>query len=208
MIAIIFFLGIIFSETAIKENSTSQQNQSTKVVVSNTVETKPVLEEVKVEPQKTEPIKEEVKVEPQKTEPIKEEVKVEPQKTEPIKEEVKVEPQKTEPIKEEVSVKETETNYLKIILYIIGGILAIFTGAYLFSNRKSNQSSISSVDSERKDIEENAHVEPQVQEPEPQLQEPEPQLQEPEPQVQEPEPQVQEPEPQELPVDEDENNKK
>ena len=54
---------------------------------------------------------------------------------------------------------------IKIILYIIGAIAAIFGGFYFFSNRPSNQSESSTVDTGRKDIEESYQSEPQEQQP-------------------------------------------
>ena len=128
----------------------------------------PVKEEVKAEPVKeevkTEPVKEEVKAEPAwdkeevKAEPVQEEVKAEPVqeevKAEPVQEEVKA-----EPVQEETNVEESENNYLKLILYIIAGIAAVFAGTYFFSNRKNSQSTSSIVDNSRNDAKEEVQLE-------------------------------------------------
>ena len=77
--------------------------------------------------------KEEVKLEP-----IKEEVKLEP-----IKEEVKPEPVNEE-VKKLNTLEEEETNWLKLVLYAVGIILAIVTGKYFFSRQRNNSSSVDS----------------------------------------------------------------
>ena len=108
-----------------------------------------------VKPKILEPVKEEVK-----TEPVKEEVKAEPAwdkeevKAEPVQEEVKA-----EPVQEETNVEESENNYLKLILYIIAGIAAVFAGTYFFSNRKNSQSTSSIVDNSRNDAKEEVQLE-------------------------------------------------
>ena len=78
-------------------------------------------------------VKEEVKLEP-----IKEEVKLEP-----IKEEVKLKPVNEE-VKKLNTLEEEETNWLKLVLYAVGIILAIVTGKYFFSRQRNNSSSVDS----------------------------------------------------------------
>ena len=89
--------------------------------------------------------------------PVKEEIKAEP-----VKEEIKAEPVQ-ELAEKELIVDDSDTNYLKIILYIIAAIGTIFGGFYLFSNRKSGSAESSSLDVSRKDIEESYHPETQEQ---------------------------------------------
>ena len=68
----------------------------------------------------------------------KEEVKLEP-----IKEEVKPEPVNEE-VKKLNTLEEEETNWLKLVLYAVGIILAIVTGKYFFSRQRNNSSSVDS----------------------------------------------------------------
>ena len=116
---------------------------------------------------------------------------------EPVKEEVKV-----EPVKEEVKVEETEKNYLKLIIYIISGIAAIFAGAYFFTNRKSVQSASSTADNSRKDSEET--FQPETAEPQPVEEEVQPETAKPQPAEEEVQPETAEPQQ----TDEDEKNNK
>ena len=143
--AFIVILGFVFYGSGTIDKVVKPQTKSTAEVV--------VVKPVKVKPKQPEPIKEEVKVELEKPEPIKE----------TIKEETKVEP--TESETKEVKVNDPESGYLKIILYIIGAIAAIFGGFYYFSSRGNNQISNSTVDTARKDIEESYQPESQEQQP-------------------------------------------
>ena len=135
MIGLIPFLiiGLVFSEVYLKKNNDiSQENETNQVSVETTIETKPP--EIKLEPEVVEIKEEKPPEEPQQEvkteEPPQEEVKTE----EPPQEEVK-----TEELEEVLDEK--ETSWLKIILYILGGILIFATGAYFFINRgkASNQ---------------------------------------------------------------------
>ena len=125
----------------------------------------PIKEEVKIEVRQPEPAKEVVKAEVKQPEPIKEVIKTEIKQPEQVKELEKEEP-KAEPgdtTTEEFKVDESDNNYLKIILYIVGAIATIFGGFYFFSNRGSSQSTASSIDVSRKDIEESYQPETQEQ---------------------------------------------
>ena len=181
-VAIILIVGILFFETTYNKNNKIEEKNSVNVTTANTsnskpaiVETKPVLvkeptpikEEVKVEPKEPVLIKEEVKVEPKEPVLIKEEVKVEPKEPVLIKEEVKVEPKEPVLVKELPDITEPKKNYLKLIIYIIVGGLAIFIARYFFSNRSSGQSVGSTADNARKDIEENIAPETEIREQEP-----------------------------------------
>ena len=165
-IAILLIVGLVFYSSTNQEKIDIQKNETTKVVTNPTPTSKPVKEEIKAEPVKekikVEPVKEKIKAEPvkeeTKAEPVKEEIKAEPVKeeikAEPVKEEIKAEPVKeeikAEPVQElaekELIVDDSNTNYLKIILYIIAAIGTIFGGFYLFSNRKSGSAESSSLD--------------------------------------------------------------
>ena len=120
-----------------------------------------------------------------------------------------------EPIKEEVQTEGSESNYLKIILYIIGAIATIFGGFYFFSSRGNNQASISTADNARKDIEESYQPEIQEQQPTPDETQSDTQEQQPTPdetqsdtQEQQPAQEENQPETQEQQTTEDENNNK
>ena len=126
----------------------------------------PIKEEVKIEVRQPEPAKEVVKAEVKQPEPIKEVIKTEIKQPEQVKELEKEEP-KAEPgdtTTEEFKVDESDNNYLKIILYIVGAIAAIFGGFYFFSSRGNSQSINSAVDTARKDTEE-TQTESQEQQP-------------------------------------------
>ena len=151
-IAILLIVGLVFYSSTNQEKIDIQKNETTKVVTNPTPTSKPVKAEPVKEEIKAEPVKEEIKAEP-----VKEEIKAEP-----VKEEIKAEPVQ-ELAEKELIVDDSDTNYLKIILYIIAAIGTIFGGFYLFSNRKSGSAESSSLDVSRKDIEENYHPETQEQ---------------------------------------------
>ena len=119
-------------------------------------------------------------------------------------------------MKKEALVSESKNNYLKIALYIIAGIIAVFTGMYFFSNRKNEEPLNSSIDNSRVDIEES--ITTQAQEPEPIEESAQPETQEQEPIEESAQPETQEQEPveeetkpdttEQSPVEEDENNNK
>ena len=188
-IAILFTLGLLVvgGNLANKSDDNLLETKKIEAVANKPIETKPVIKEITPEP-------------------VKEEVKVEP-----VKEEVKV-----EPVKEEVKVEETEKNYLKLIIYIISGIAAIFAGAYFFTNRKSVQSASSTADNYRKDSEET--FQPETAEPQPVEEEVQPETAKPQPAEEEVQPETAEPQPVEEEVqpetaepqqtDEDEKNNK
>ena len=161
-IAIILIVGLVFYSSANKEDLGKQKNTVTKTETATTLEIKSIVkEELKAKPALEttkervkakpiqEPVKEEVKAKPIQ-ETVKEEVKAKPIQ-EPVKEEVKQELTKelekaeikqpqSEPIEEEIAQDDSENNYLKIILYIIASVAAIFSGFYFFSNRSASQS--------------------------------------------------------------------
>ena len=167
-IAIILIVGILFFETTYNKNNKIQEKNSDNVTTANTSNSKPTIVETKpVLVKEPTPIKEEVKVEPKEPVLIKEEVKVEPKEPVLIKEEVKVEPKEPVLVKELPDITEPKKNYLKLIIYIIVGGLAIFIGRYFFSNRSIGQSVSSTVDNARKDIEENIAPETEIREQEP-----------------------------------------
>ena len=185
-IAIILLVGLAIFTGANNTKISSTQEKNNKAVSVEQPEVKPLLkkpeplkEVVKVEPTQPEPLKKEVKIEPAQPEPFKEEVKIEPTQPEPVKELVKEQSkveateeskaetteeskaETTELAIEEVKVDEPESDYLKIILYIVAAIAAIFGSFYFFLNRGNSQPEASAVDSARKDIEESYQPEPQ-----------------------------------------------
>ena len=163
-IAILLIVGlVVYNSGVIDKVKNPNQGKVTEVVAPKTVETKIPVKETKQIPKQPEPIKEEVKVEAKQPEPIKEEVKVEAKQPEPIKEEVTENIQTQETATEEVQADEPENDYLKIILYIVGAIATIFGGFYFFSNRGSNQPTSSTIETARRDIEENYQSEPEPQ---------------------------------------------
>ena len=153
-IAILLIVGlVVYNSGVIDKVKNPNQGKVTEVVAPKTVETKIPVKEIKQIPKQPEPIKEEVKVEAKQPEPIKEEVRE------------KIETQET--ATKEVQADEPESDYLKIILYIVGAIATIFGGFYFFSNRGSNQPTSSTIETARRDIEENyqPELEPQDQQP-------------------------------------------
>ena len=175
-IAILLFVGLIFFEAGDMQKDKLEAKKTTQVLTTKVLKSKPSIEEVKVEPKKPEL----------------------------VKEEIKAEPKEPELIKEAVDTNEPAKNYLNLILYIIAGILAIFTGMYFFSSRGGGQSVGSKVDNSRVDIEENFVSEIQEQQPtEEETAQPETQEQRPtEEETAQPETQEQQP------TEEDENNNK
>ena len=149
-IAILFTLGflVVGGNLANKSDDSLLETKKIEAVAIKPIETKPVIKEITPEP-------------------VKEE-----EKAEPVKEEVKV-----EPVKEEAKAEETEKNYLKLIIYIVLGIAAIFAGTYFFTNRKSVQSASSTADNSRKDSEET--FQPETAEPQPVEEEVQPETAEP-----------------------------
>ena len=139
-VAIILIVGILFFETTYNKNNKIEEKNSVNVTTANTSNSKPAIVETK-------PVL------------VKEPT--------PIKEEVKVEPKEPVLVKELPDITEPKKNYLKLIIYIIVGGLAIFIARYFFSNRSSGQSVGSTADNARKDIEENIAPETEIREQEP-----------------------------------------
>ena len=184
-IVLILVVGLVYFGNVERQSSEIQEKENFEVTATSVPKIKSAIKNKTNTPKKLEPLKEvkaepkavePVKVEPKAVEPVKE-VKVEPKEIEPVKE-VKVEPKKIEPVKE-VKVIEPEKNYLKLILYTIAGILTIFAGAYIFSNRRNNQLTSNLTDDTRRDIEEETQPEPQVDQPVEEETQPEPAEQKP-----------------------------
>ena len=149
---------------------------------------------LQIEPKsnKSEPVIEEVKAVDKKPEPIVEEVKVVDKKPETIVEEVKVEPTKQD-IKDVDNSDESLVNWLRLVIYMLGSILVIVTGKYLY-NRIKNKLPVTSKSSFTR-TEFKTEVQPETTEQEPNQEEIQQEAQ--------PETTEQEPNP-----EEDENNKK
>jgi len=206
-----FFAILIFSLVLVGGNliNKSENNQVEKkkieVVANKPAGTKPAIKEITPEPVKEEIIPEPVKEEiiP---EPVKEEIIPEPVKEEiipePVKEEIIPEPVKEE-VKELDDLEESGTNYLRLVLYIIGGFLVALTGMYFFSRkRNSTPSSIQPETTEPQPAEE--EVQPETTEPQPAEEEVQPETTEPQPVEEEVQPETTE----EQKTEEDENNNK
>ena len=215
-LALLLIVGILYVGTVDRQKNKLEVEKNSQVLITKTLKNNPTIEEVKVEPKESEIVKEEVKVEPNELETVKEEVKVEPKELETVKEEAKVESKEPETIKEEakveskepelvkeeVDVTEPPKSYLSLVLYIIVGLLVVFTGRYFFSNRRSGQLAGSTVDNSRVDIEENIASETQEQQPTEETTQPETQEQQPV------EDETQSDKTEQRPVEEDENNNK
>ena len=101
-------------------------------------------------------------------------------------------------------------------MYVVGAIAAIFGGFYFFSNRGSGQIVSSSVDTARRDIEENYQPETEEQQPtqeetQPETEEQQPAQEETQPETEEQKPAQEETQPEteeQQQGTEDENNKK
>jgi hypothetical protein len=201
-LALLLIVGILYVGTVDRQENKLEVKKNSQVLITTTLKNNPTIEEVKVEPKEPEI--------------IKEEVKVEPKEPEIIKEEVKVEPKEPETVKEEVDVTESPKSYLGLVLYIIVGLLVVFTGMYFFSNRRGGQLAGSTVDNSRVDIEENIASETQEQQPTEETTQPETQEQQPTEETTQPETQEQQPvedetqsdKTEQRPVEEDENNNK
>ena len=149
-----YILALFFSLIVVGDiKNTSKKSQVEKVkaqVSANQSVVKKIIETEKtktakevVKSIKPEPIKEEVNS--IKLEPIKEEVNS--IKPEPIKEEVKSikpEPIKEEEVKEVINLNEDKTDWFKLFLYVLGFILFILSGKYLYSRFKKNSAQSSS----------------------------------------------------------------
>ena len=147
-----------------QEKKTSQITSDKPIVEKTVIETitpeskkiEPIKEEIKLKPvkeeTKLEPVKEKIKPEPAKEEvklkPVEEEIKREPIKEEikpePIKEEIKPEPVKEE-VKELVNLENEETNWIKLILYVLGSILFVVMIRYFYTRQKNNSPSSNNV---------------------------------------------------------------
>ena len=178
--AILLIVGlVVYNSGVIDKVKESKKEIVAEVATQEPTIVKPTTKKVKPILKLPEPIKEEVKIEVRQPEPAKEVVKSEIKQPEPTKEVIKTEIKQSELVKElekeeskaepgdttteEFKVDESDNNYLKIILYIVGAIATIFGGFYFFSNRGSSQSTASSIDVSRKDIEESYQPETQEQ---------------------------------------------
>ena len=126
-----------------------------------------------------------------------------------------------EAVKEEVkkldSLEDSKTNYWRLVLYIIGGILFVLTGMYFFSRKRNGtQSSIQPENTEQQPVEEENQPETTEQQPveeeiQPETTEQQPVEEEIQPETTEQQPVEEEIQPEtteQQPVEEDENNKK
>ena len=173
-LALLLIVGILYVGTVDRQENKLEVKKNSQVLITTTLKNNPTIEEVKVEPKEPEI----------------------------IKEEVKVEPKEPETVKEEVDVTESPKSYLGLVLYIIVGLLVVFTGMYFFSNRRGGQLAGSTVDNSRVDIEENIASETQEQQPTEETTQPETQEQQPV------EDETQSDKTEQRPVEEDENNNK
>ena len=114
-----FFAILILSVLVVGGNllDKTKDNQVEKkkieVIVNKPIETRPAIKEITPEP-------------------VKKEIT-----PEPVKEEITPEPVK-EVAKELDDLEDPGTNYLRLVLYIIGGLLVTLTGMYFFSRKRNS----------------------------------------------------------------------
>ena len=202
--AILIFSVLVVGGTLFEKSEDNQaEKKEIEVVANKPIETKPVKEEITPEP-----VKEEITPEPVKEEITPELVKEEIT-PEPVKEEITPEPVK-EVAKELDDSEDLGTNYLRLVLYIIGGLLAASTGMYFFSRkRNSTPQNFQPETIKPQPVEE--EVQPETTEPQPETTEPQPETTEPQPETTEPqsvEEEVQLETTEEQKTEEDEKNKK
>ena len=141
----VFFIAIIlgmFVAGNINDNQSKtiqKLKKTTQISTKNILKNKPATLEIERKPKKLEPTVEEVKVADKKSEPIVEEVKAVDKKPEPTSEEVNVGPTKQD-IKEVDNSDESSVNWLRLVLYMLGSILVIATGKYLYTRIKNKLS--------------------------------------------------------------------
>ncbi len=166
-ILIVSFSLVVGGNLIDKSKDSKVEREKIEVVANTSVEKKPTVQEITPEPKVPEPVKEEIALEPVKEEiipePVKEEIVLEPVKEEivlePVKEEITPEPVKEE-VKKIDNSEDSGTNYFRLVLYIISGILVVLTGMYFFSKtRKSISPSTQPETTEPKTVEEEAQPE-------------------------------------------------
>ena len=171
-------IGILVFDNVEKNSNNKQKTETTtqlgikKKPISNELKSKTkklesFKEEVKPVPKKIESIKQESKAASKKIETIKQETKPASKKIETIKQETKpvlkeIEPTKQE-VKRELSKEEVKnkdnlnqslTSWLKLILYILGPILAVIIGKYFYNRLKNNTPQTGSSDYMRREFKE------------------------------------------------------
>ena len=157
-ILIVSFSLVVGGNLIDKSKDSKVEREKIEVVANTSVEKKPTVQEITPEPKVPEPVKEEIALEPVKEEiipePVKEEIVLEP-----VKEEITPEPVKEE-VKKIDNSEDSGTNYFRLVLYIISGILVVLTGMYFFSKtRKSISPSTQPETTEPKTVEEEAQPE-------------------------------------------------
>ena len=159
-----------------KPNDTQIEEKKEIIITAKTVEIEPTIRELKVEPKEPEVVKEEIVVEPKEPEAVKEEIVVEPKEPEVVKEEIVVEPKQLELANEEIKELDSSENsvskFSRLILYIIGGILAIIIGSYIFLRKRKVVPSNIPYDYTKKDIKEEQQPDTSEQQPDTSEQQP------------------------------------
>ena len=113
----------------------------------------PIKQETKPAPKKIEPIKQETKSALKKIEPIKQETKPVLKEIEPTKQKVKRELSKEE-VKNKDNLNQSLNSWLKLILYILGPILAVIIGKYFYNRLRNNTPQTGSSDYMRRKFKE------------------------------------------------------
>ena len=137
-----FFIAIILGLLVagnINDNQSKtiqKLKKTTQISTNNILKNKSTSLQIEPKSNKSEPVIEEVKAVDKKPEPIVEEVKVVDKKPETIVEEVKVEPTKQD-IKDVDNSDESLVNWLRLVIYMLGSILVIVTGKYLYNRIKN-----------------------------------------------------------------------
>ena len=146
-IIVALIIGFFVVENINNNSNETNSEELIKDKVTEVIEKKSDIFEVKVDPKKLEPVKEEVKPvlvkEEVKPEIIKEEVKPvlvkEEVKPVLVKEEVK-----PALVKELKSLEQETTNWFKLLLYAIASILTVVIGRYFYSRQRNVSSLIDS----------------------------------------------------------------
>ena len=156
-------VALILGITVVVNVVEKRSNESTNTQVENKIEVKenkaikkkvPILED-KPTPKEPEPIKVEVQPDLKEPEPIK--VEVQPDLKEPslIKEEVK----------EIESSNKQNKSWLKLVLFILGPILAIIIGKHLYSKIRNNNTTKSTSEYMRREFKEDIQTDTTEQQP-------------------------------------------
>ena len=166
-------IGIIVVEGVLPNSKKTVQNKTiNQTTTDKTIKTKLAVPEFKIEPNAPEVTKTEVILKPKELEVIKTEAKPEVKKPAQIKQEAKIESKEPELVKNETQLAPVEeeikkienfndpgTEWLKLVLYVLGALLVIGSGTYFYKRIKNNAPSGSSNDYMRRKFKEETQAE-------------------------------------------------